>query len=317
MRHAARFAALLAMASIVASTAWADSNADATSTAGKKIVFIAGHASHGYGQHEYAADCQLWAKMLEKAYPGLKTALHEDGWPNDPKIFDGASAIVVFADGGGGNPMLKHLDEIDKIMKRGVGLACIHYTVEIPKGRPGDRLNDWIGGHYEQSWSINPWWNAEFKQLPNHPIARGVKPFAINDEWYYHMRFIKDMEGVTPILTAVPPNRTREGKDGPHSGNPTVRAERDKPEHVAWARVRPDGGRGFGFTGGHIHWNFANDNYRTVVLNGIAWTAKLGIPAGGVPSDKPTFEELAGALDKPQPANFNREQTKKMIDAWK
>jgi hypothetical protein len=35
---------------------------------------------------------------------------------------------------------------------------------------------------------------------------------------------------------------------------------------------RPNGGRGFGFTGGHKHVNWADDNFRKVVLNGLLWT---------------------------------------------
>ena len=57
-------------------------------------------------------------------------------------------------------------------------------------------------------WSVNPWWTPDFKELPQHDITRGVKPFSINDEWYYHMRFVDGMKGVTPILSAVPPLNT-------------------------------------------------------------------------------------------------------------
>jgi type 1 glutamine amidotransferase len=213
--------------------------------------------------------------------------------------------------------MLPHLDEIAALMKRGVGLACIHYAVQVPKGKAGDLMKDWIGGYYEMFWSVNPFWTTDFTRLAEHSVARGVKPFAIEDEWYYNMRFNDDMEGVTPILTAVPPDKTREGPDGPHSGNPTVRSQKGRAEHVAWARVRPDGGRGFGFTGGHWHWNWANDNYRKVVLNGIAWTAKIEIPLGGVFSTTPTLEELEANQDKPQPPNFDREKVRKMIEGWK
>src|SRR5437660_1629234 len=83
--------------------------------------------------------------------------------------------------------------------------------------------------------------------------ARGVKPIAINDEWYYHMRFVEGMKGVTPILYAVPPLSTVQG-GGKHSsergGNPAVWADvaSGKSQVMAWAYVRPDGGRGFGFT---------------------------------------------------------------------
>ncbi len=88
-------------------------------------------------------------------------------------------------------------------------------------------------------------------------------------------------------------------------------------EHVAWARVRPDGGRGFGFTGCHYHWNWANRNFRTVVLNAIAWIAKIDVPPAGVPSTDPTLEELEANLDKPQPATFDRQRIQKMIEQWK
>ncbi|MCX6917466.1 MAG: hypothetical protein NT167_31270, partial [Verrucomicrobia bacterium] len=57
------------------------------------------------------------------------------------------------------------------------------------------------------------------------------------------------------------------------------------------------GGRGFGFTGGHFHRNWANDNYRKVVLNAILWTAKVEVPANGVEC-KITEESLRQNLDK-------------------
>jgi hypothetical protein len=282
-----------------------------------KIVFIAGTPSHGYAEHEHYAGSLLLADCLRRGLPNVTTTVCKNGWPKDPGVFDGVSAIVVFADGGKGNPMLPHLDEIDELMEKGVGLACLHYAVVIPKGRAGDFFKQWIGGYYEEYWSVNPFWAADFKQLPDRPIARGVKPFVIEDEWYFNMRFIDNMEGVTPILTAVPPDSTRDRPDGPHSGNPTVRSQKGRAEHMAWARVRPDGGRGFGLTGCHSHWSWANDDFRTVVLNGIAWVAKLDIPLGGVPSNTPTIETLKANLDKAQPPDFNEGKVRKLIDNWK
>ena len=86
-------------------------------------------------------------------------------------------------------------------------------AVEVPKDKGGPEFLDWIGGYFETFWSVNPHWDADFTSLPNHPITRGVKPFKIRDEWYYHMRFREGMKGVTPILTAVPPDQTR-GSEG-------------------------------------------------------------------------------------------------------
>jgi len=282
-----------------------------------RIVFVAGRPSHGYAEHEHRAGCLLLAECLEKALPNVETVVCRDGWPRDHNILEDADAIVLYSDGSKSHPMLRRLGRVEKMMKRGVGLACIHFAVTVPKDKGGDQMKDWIGGHYEAFWSVNPFWTAEFKKFPDHPIARGLKPFSIQDEWYYHMRFIDRMEGVTPILTAVPPDPTREGPDGPSSGNPTVRSEKGKAEHVAWARVRPDGGRGFGLTGGHWHWNWANDDFRKVVLNGIAWVAKLEIPPDGVPSKTPTFEELLLNLDEAEPAGFDREKVRKRIEGWR
>ena len=93
-------------------------------------------------------------------------------------------------------------------MDKGVGLGCIHYAVELPKGEPGDDFLKWIGGYFEAFWSVNPTWTGNFTQLPQLEVTKGVKPFTTHDEWYYHMRFAKDMKGVTPILSAVPPLKT-------------------------------------------------------------------------------------------------------------
>ncbi len=194
----------------------------------KKVVFIAGTRSHGFAQHAHFAGCTLLAKMLNENVPGLTAVVYRDGWPKDPTALDNADAVVIYADGGDGMPAIPHIDQLDKLMKRGVGLALLHYAVEVPKGKPGNSLLDWIGGYFEVDWSVNPVWTAEFKTLPDHPIARGVKPFTIHDEWYYHMRFRENMQGVTPILAAVPPESTR-GPDGPRTGNPDVRAGRGWP----------------------------------------------------------------------------------------
>jgi hypothetical protein len=95
------------------------------------------------------------------------------------------------------------------------------------------------------------------------------------------------MKGVTPILTAIPPLSTMSRANGPHEGNPAVRAAvaAGEPQTVAWAFENAYGGRGFGFTGGHYHKNWANPNMRKLVLNAILWTAKIEVPKDGVVSD--------------------------------
>ncbi len=65
---------------------------------------------------------------------------------------------------------------------------------------------------------------------------------------------------------------------------------------MAWAYERPNGGRGFGFTGAHYHKNWANDNFRKTVLNGLLWVAKVEVPPNGVESVV-SEEDLKANLD--------------------
>ncbi len=63
-----------------------------------------------------------------------------------------------------------------------------------------------------------------------------------------------------------------------------------------WVVQRPDGGRGMGFTGGHFHKNWSNDNFRKVVLNACLWLAKVEVPETGVLSSV-SQRELEANLD--------------------
>jgi type 1 glutamine amidotransferase len=183
-------------------------------------------------------------------------------------------------------------------MAKGAGFACLHYAVEPTREKGQAEFLDWMGGAFEINWSVNPTWIADIKSLPEHPVTRGVKPFAIRDEWYFHMRFRDGMQGVTPLLSAVPTPGTIKRDDGPHENNPTVRdeVERGLVQHLAWAAERPNGGRGFGFTGGHYHENWGDPNARKLVLNAILWLAKMEVPPDGVQSTV-TEEQLKANLD--------------------
>jgi len=264
-----------------------------------KVLFIAGRPSHGPGEHEHRAGCMLLAKKLEEGMPNIDAEVSWYGWPEDESVFDGVAAVVMYCDGGPGHYVNQHLDFVEGLVNKGVGIVCIHYGVEVPIGPSGEKFLQWIGGYFETDWSVNPHWDANYETLPDHPITRGVTPFAINDEWYYHMRFPEGMTNVTPILTDLPPPSTLTRPDDAHAGNPSVRQAiaNGEEQHMAWAIQRPDGGRGFGFTGGHFHRNWQDDNFRKLVLNAITWCARVDVPANGVVSRTPTDEEMKENLD--------------------
>ncbi len=272
-----RLAVLIALAGLSFSASAAD----------KKILLIAGSRSHGAGEHEFRAGCLLLQTALNQI-PGITSEVVSNGWPASDTAFNGVDSILIYSDGGDAHPAIKpeRLKVMRGLMEKGVGLGCAHYGVEVPKGEPGDALLAWIGGYFEMFWSVNPHWVADFQTFPKHPITRGVKPFKINDEWYYHMRFPQGMKDVIPILTALPSKETLSGPDGPHSGNPAVREAiaKGEPQHLMWCIKRPDGGRGFGFTGGHFHKNWEDENFRKLVLNAILWSAKVKVPKEGVQS---------------------------------
>lgn len=279
--------------------------ASTLSAADKKlIVMIAGRPSHGPGQHEHNAGILLLKKCLEQGAGDqveIRAHLH-GGWPAAEELAQ-ASTVVIYSDGGGGHPALQgdRLQQLDKEMKRGCGFLTLHYAVEPTIEKGNKEFIDWMGGCFEINYSVNPHWDASFKELPVHPISSGVKPFGTNDEWYFYMRFRKGMEGVTPILSDVAPDSTMSRPDGHHSGNPTVResVKNKEKQHVAWACERSDGGRGFGFTGGHFHQGWANSDQRKLVLNAILWTAKAEVPAEGVASTVTEADMLANLDLKP------------------
>jgi len=263
----------------------------------KRIVMIAGKPSHGPGEHEFRAGLLLFQKCLA-GYPGVQVEVYSNGWPESSDALKGAAAIVIYSDGGAGHPALQkdHLQQIGALMKQGVGLACLHYAVEPTMEKGESEFKDWIGGCFEINWSVNPTWEGDFNNFADTPILHGVKPFKIKDEWYFNMRF---RDGVQTVLAAVPPLSATSRPDGPHEDNPTVREQvkNHQPQILAWSIERADGGRGFGFTGGHYHRNWGNDNVRKLVLNSILWIAKVDVPPNGVDSTV-SEADLAANLDK-------------------
>ena len=174
----------------------------------KKIVMIAGPPSHPSGQHEFNAGVKLLARRLQKL-DSVIVAPYHNGWPGDPTALDNADAIIVYADGQKRHPLLAHLKTVDRLMRQGVGLMCMHYAVHVAPGTEGDFFNRWIGGFYETGFSSNPHWTADLVAAEDHPITRGIEPASIYDEWYFNIRFRDKQKGVTTILQAKPDEKAR------------------------------------------------------------------------------------------------------------
>ncbi len=254
----------------------------------RKVVLIAGPLDKGHpaGTHEYEKTVRVFKHCLDSAanVSGLRVEAHLGGWPEKASTLDDADTIVIVASGSDrkekDHPLLvgDRLATIEKQMKRGCGLCLIHWATFLPK-REDARAIDWVGGYfdYESGPAKNGWYSkiqtVTVKATPGkHPIATGLSPFEVKDEFYYNIRFRDRDPRLVPILT-VPM-----GKEGEQT--------------VAWAVERVNGGRGFGFTGGHFFDNWRNDNFRKMALNAILWTAHANVPEGGVKSEFPGEREI-------------------------
>ncbi len=258
-----------------------------------KVVVLAGPLDKGHppGTHEYEKSARLLKHCLDRApsLAGLTTELHTGGWPKDEHVLDSADTIVLLSSGADrreqDHPFLvgDRLAVLDKQMKRGCGLVLIHWSVFVPRKKAGDKVLEWVGGYFDYESGPGPrGWYSKIQTTkttarpasPKHPIVRGVTPFEVREELYYRMRFRERDPRLVPILTAALPGEKGE-------------------QTVAWAVERKDGGRGFGFTGGHFFANWQIEGFRRLVLNAIVWTAKGEVPPGGVQSKALTEAELA------------------------
>ena len=231
-----------------------------------KIVLIAGANVYKPGEHEYVAGCAVLCDLLKQT-PGVFPVLALD-WPKRPETLAGAKAVVMLFDGGEKHGLLadNRMTQVQKLADDGVGLVHLHQVIDYPK-ELGDRARGWAGAAFEKNYSQRAHWVSEFAKFAEHPVSRGVTPFKIDDGWLYKLRFVPEMEGVTPLLRTVSPKAASQ-----ELGDDTI---------VAWLYDRPNGGRSFTFTGTHLHSSLAEEGYRRFLVNSILWTARIEIPTAG------------------------------------
>lgn len=241
-----------------------------------RVVLLAGSPSNKTGQHEYFAGCALFMDWLRQS-PGVDPVMARDGWPKNEKILEGARTVVCFMDGGGKQPFLEpaRMKRLQALMDDGVGLVMLHQAVDYPNG-PDTAVQSWLGAVWRFDIGSRGHWDMEFSRFPDHPVVRGVKPFAApGDGWLYNLHFAPDMKGVTPLLTGQVPDKSRT--------TPDAKSHNGRAEIIAWAYERANGGRSVGFTGCDLHKHWEIESQRRFVINSILWTAKLPVPEGGAP----------------------------------
>ena len=163
-----------------------------------KILFIGKQPDHPYGSHMYLHTCGMLAKCVELT-PGVTTVV-SDGWPGEEEKLVGVKAIVVYT-----SPAAELLldgpqrDEVDKLMKSGVGLVTIHWASSVNKDnldRLGPTWLSYLGGTWVSNVGLSGGKSTLKQLVPDHPICRGWKEYEFEDEYYMNPTIDK----ATPLL---------------------------------------------------------------------------------------------------------------------
>ena len=278
-----RFASLLALAGLLLQ---AEDRA--------RVLIVVGPSSHPPGSHEVAAG----GRLLQSALLQMKnvTGVRADvvyQWPRDKALRDATSTVVFIGDTFPANRFDdpdRNLSELAEMMDRGCGIVCVHYATGL-LGRDvqpdGDHpLLRWLGGyfanrscaHHQSIAKVYPEATIE-ASAPRHPVSRGWKSFTLHDEPYINNYFGGEGNRLAPNVTALATSMLPPGAP--------------RRETVAWGVERADGGRGFGIVMPHFYKNWANNDLRRFILNGVVWTARLAVPPGGVETVRPNLEEFS------------------------
>jgi len=256
MRHLAKLALLMLVASLAVGLASAQ---DKPKT---RILLIGKDPDHPFGSHMYMHTCGMLARCLELT-PNVETVV-SNGWPKNEAALKGVKAIVVYT-----SPAAElllngpHKDQVDKLMKDGVGLVTIHWASSVNKDnleKLGPTWLSYLGGTWVSNVGLSGG-KSPLRQLqPDHPICRGWTDWEIDDEYYLNPVIEKQ---ATPLL------KVTESK-----GQEVI---------VGWAFERPNQGRSFATTLGHPYRNFQLEPFRRMIVNAILWSAHAEVPRTGAP----------------------------------
>lgn len=268
---------------------------------GARVLIIVGPSNHPPGTHEVAASGRLLQHCLGHMgnLPGVAVDL-VTAWPRDPAIRDRATTVVLLGDTFPAMRMpesQRNLSDLAAMMARGCGMVLIHYSTGLQAQDVDEKGNhpllQWTGGYFA---TRNKHHQSVAKVFPSvtispataaHPVSRGWRAFTLPEEPYYNNFFGGPGNALRPGVVAL--------------ATSMLPPDAPKREIVAWGVERADGGRGFAIVMPHFYRNWADDDLRRFILNGIVWSAKLEVPPAGVQTKKPDLAAFGAASIEPKP----------------
>lgn len=254
--------ALLCIAISATVTALAASEPAAAQRPKRLLLLGQGADGHPPRTHEFFSGLKLLKKCLDRV-EGVESTVLDAGepWSEGPELLDKADGAVIFLAEGAKwiHQDQSRLAALRRLAARKGGLTGLHWGIGA---RDAKHVADFVallggchGGPDRRHKVVEV--RTEIA-APMHPILSGVESVAVEDEFYFRLKFAQPPAEVIPVLRV------------PIEGESHV---------VAWAWERPDRGRSFGFSGLHFHRNWQHAAYRRLVAQGIVWTLNLPIPA--------------------------------------
>ncbi|MBP86549.1 MAG: hypothetical protein CMJ64_07530 [Planctomycetaceae bacterium] len=240
--------------------------ADDESTKPKRVLLLSqAPDGHPAGTHEYHAGMRVLATCL-KYVPGVQVKhVHADGdWPEGPELIRDADGVVLFVSEGAKwiHQDPRRLAAFAELAGRGGGFVCLHWGMGARDAKYIDGFLKLFGGCHggpDRKYKVV---DTELSVAQtDHPVTFGIGDIKLHEEFYYKLKFVDAGDNLKPVLKAE--------IDG------TV-------ETVAWAWQRGDGGRSFGFSGGHFHENWKREEYRRVMSQAVLWTLAIPVPKHGL-----------------------------------
>lgn len=208
------------------------------------IVLSAGPKDHGPGEHDYPLWQRRWLKLLDLA-DNVKIG-EANGWPTS-KQFENADLIVFYSSNPGWSA--DKAKDLDAYLKRGGGLAYIHYAVD------GHDAVDALAERIGLAWKGGA---SAFRHGPlelsfpdaRHPITAGFKKVRFVDESYW--KLVGDPKKINVLASGE---------------------EERAAQPLMWTHEYGKG-RVFVSIPGHYTWTFDDPLFRVLILRGMAWAAK-------------------------------------------
>lgn len=212
------------------------------------IVLVAGPKDHGENEHDYPDWQKRWSKLLPLA-PKTRVST-ADVWPSAEQLKT-ADVLVFYSANPAWSP--EKAKDIDVFQARGGGMVFLHFAVNGQ--RAPDQLAERIGLAWEDGKSKfrHGALDLKFAADSKHPILRNFEKAHFEDESYWDL--LGDPKRITLLA----------------SGD-----EEGQPKPLMWAYEHGKG-RVFCSILGHYSWTFDDPLFRTLVLRGIAWSARENV----------------------------------------